>query len=543
MTGNTKRELSSFSIKKEYSWTDLYGNEYNYYKNPMKEAVSFVLLQELCERLAFYGLTPNLQTFLKEYLGYNDSSANSYISSFNSILYVTPLISAVISDTLLGLYYTIVVFSFVYMAGLALLTVSSVKSISQPWMVHVSLLFLIASGAGGIKSCVNVMGAQQFHPEHHKELITRFYTYFYAAINLGSIVGGIVTPILLEEAGFTASFAFPLAFFILATTLFILGNLMGRYVKPKPQGSAVLEILKVVVYSVKKCSLEKNKVSHGGKFEDSFIDDAKAVFMLLPMFTLIIPFCMAYNNMTTAFLTQAKKMDRNTFGWNMPPAMIQNVDPIAVVLSSFIVDTLLFPALRKHDRMPEPLVRFCIGSAFGAVALACALVVEYQIMSREIFSVSVWWQVPQFWMIALGEIFLMSTSYEVAFTYSPSSLKAVASAFNLCFFAIASALSAVLFSLCQSWLPDFDPAQPTVESYKNAHYDYYYYFLIGLCSVGSLGSLLALPYFKKVKKNSAERQAELDRTKGSSRPPSSSFAESSAASEGALRRRSIASMA
>lgn len=541
MSSTTKSAVSTTSLKKEYSWTDLYGNEYLYYKDPMREAVSFVLLQELCERLAFYGLTPNLQTFLKEYLGYTDSTANSYISSFNSILYVTPLISAVLSDTLLGLYYTIVIFSFVYMAGLALLTVSSVKSISQAWMVHLSLLVLIASGAGGIKSCVNVMGAQQFHPEHHRELITRFYTYFYAAINLGSIIGGIVTPILLEEAGFTASFAFPLAFFILATTLFIVGNLMDRYVKPKPQGSAVLQILKVVIYLVFRCSLEKNKVSRGGKFEDNFIDDAKAVFMLLPMFILIIPFCMAYNNMTTAFLTQAKKMNRDTFGWNMPPAMIQNVDPIAVVISSFVIDSLLFPFLRKHKVMPEPLVRFSIGSLFGAIALGCALVVEYEIKSKPLFTVSVWYQVPQFWMIALGEIFLMSTSYEVAFTYSPVSLKAVASAFNLCFFAIASALSAVLFSLCQSWLPDFDATKPTDGSHKDAHYDYYYYLLIGLCLLGSIAALLSVPYFNKVKKISAQRQTAVDRR---SRPSSSSsFGESVGATEGALRRRSVASMA
>ncbi|KAF4730748.1 hypothetical protein FOZ62_023345, partial [Perkinsus olseni] len=87
MSGDTERVLSTASIKKGYSWTDLYGNECFYYKDPMKGAIPFILLQELCERLACYGLTPNLQTFLKEYLGYTDTSANSYISSFNSILY------------------------------------------------------------------------------------------------------------------------------------------------------------------------------------------------------------------------------------------------------------------------------------------------------------------------------------------------------------------------------------------------------------------------------------------------------------------------
>ncbi|KAF4715371.1 hypothetical protein FOZ62_025448, partial [Perkinsus olseni] len=243
MAGSPSPSPAAATSDRPYSWTDVSGNVYRYYKHPMTKAVMFVLLQELCERLAFYGLTPNLQIFLKEYLGVNDAAANSYISTFNAILYVTPLLSAVISDTLLGLYLTILVFSFVYMAGLALLTLSTIHSISQP--------------------CVNVMGAQQFHPEEHKDLITRYYTYFYASINLGSIVGGIVTPILVESVSFTASFAFPLVAFVIATIVFIVGNLMGRYVKPKPQGSAVLEILKVIFFSLTRCSLEKNKESNG----------------------------------------------------------------------------------------------------------------------------------------------------------------------------------------------------------------------------------------------------------------------------------------
>lgn len=493
------------------SWTDPSGNVYHYYDNPMFKAVVFVLLQELCERLAFYGLTPNLQTFLKEFLGYTDTTANSYISSFNAILYVTPLISASLADTILGVYITILSFSLVYLCGFVLLTISSIPSVHQPWMIHTSLLVLIPLGGGGIKSCVNIMGAHQFHPEIHKSLITRYYTYFYASINLGAIVGGIVTPILLQEISFTASFLFPTIFFIIATIIFVGGGLMGRYVRPKPQGSAVIQIMKVGVASILKCSLEKNKESNGGKFKDGFIEDVKALLRLIPLFSLIIPFVMAYNNMTTAFLTQAQKMDRNTLGWQIPPAMMQNVDPIAVVVMSLVVDGVVYRLLRKHNKMPPVLGRFCIGCCWGALSLLCALIVELVVKSRPVFTVSIWAQVPQFWFIATGEIFLISTSYEIAFTHSPSSLKAVASAVNLCFFAISSALSAVLFDLAEPWLPNFLPDNPTRESVAGAHYDYYYLVLIGLCLFGAIASLLLLPYFNKVARKNAERQAEADK--------------------------------
>ncbi|KAF4683949.1 hypothetical protein FOZ60_008387 [Perkinsus olseni] len=494
---------------KPYTWVDRSGNVYHYFERPLLNACAFILMQEFCERLAFYGLIPNLQLFLKEYLGYTDSAADSYVSIFNAVLYITPLFAGIIADTLLGVYLTIVSFSGLYMLGLVLLTLSAIKSISQAWMVHLSLLVLITVGAGGIKACVNVMGAQQMHPEEHKNTITRFFTYFYASINLGGIIGGIAAPILVQEISFAASFVFPLIFFVVATTVFVTGDFLKRYVKAKPQGSAVLQVGKVAIYSVFKCSLENNKKSKGGKFEDEFIEDARVFFRLIPLFVLIVPFVMAYNNMTTTFLTQGLKMDRNTFGWNMPAALMQNVDPLAVIATSVIVDSVVFPFLRKRDKMPSVLVRFCIGSLFAALALVCALIVEYAVMSHAPFTVSIWWQIPQFAFIASGEVFLISTSYEVAYTHAPSQLKAVASAVNLCFNAIASVLSAVLFKIASGWLRDFDPKNAK-ESITSSHYDYYYYLLIGLALVGAVGSLAMVPYYHRIRNEQLSREKTED---------------------------------
>ncbi|KAF4652167.1 hypothetical protein FOL47_011236 [Perkinsus chesapeaki] len=486
------------SKRDSLSWTDASGNVYYYYQRPMMNAVIFILLQELCERLAFYGISPNAQTFLKEYLGYTDVQANSYIATFQAILYVTPLFAAVLADTVLGVYTTILSFSLLYMAGLVLLVVSSVKSISQPWMVHLSLLVLITIGGGGIKSCVNVMGAYQFHPEYHKDGITKYYTYFYASINVGSLIGGIATPIALQEANFTVALIIPLVAFFVATLSFVVGGLLGRFVKAKPQGSAVLKILQVMISSVRKCSLEKNKKSRGGQYDDGFIEDVKALLRLVPLFCLIIPFVIAYVNLSTAYLTQAQKMNRRTFNFEIPPALMVNVDPIAVVINSLIISSLLYPMLKKRGIVLPVLVRSFIGSKLGIVSLVCATIVELQIKSNPLFTVSIWWQVPQFWIVAAGEIFLISTSYEIAFTFSPSSLKAVASAVNLLFFAVGYALAGVIFQLCSPWLPDFDPRNPTVKSHKGAHYENFYAVLIALCFIGAIACLALIPYFKRV---------------------------------------------
>ncbi|KAF4664592.1 hypothetical protein FOZ61_004940 [Perkinsus olseni] len=503
----SRSSSGSADPRKPLAWTDPSGNTYHYFEHPFFNATIFVLSMEMCERLAFTGLLPNLKNFLNEFLDYDDSTAYSYISDFQAIMYFTPLIGAAIADTLLGLYKTIIIFAAIYMLGLLFVVLAAVPSISQPWMVHLGLMTLIGLGSGGIKSCVNVMGAQQFHPELHKSDITRYYTYFYASIQIGSIIGGIVTPLMVEGVSYFAAFCVPLAAFVVGFAIFLFASFTNRYVKPKPQGSAVVQVAKVIGSACMKCSLEKCKKSRGGKYEDSFIEDAKMLFRLVPLFCLIIPFMIAYQQMTTAWVTQGSKMNRDTFGWDIPVPLMQNVDPIAVALTSVVVDGALYPNLRRWGIMPSPLVRCAIGSFSGAVALVCSLIVEYVVMAHPVFTISIWWQVLQYWFIAVGEIFLVSTSYEIAFTNSPSSLKAVASAVNLLFFSIAGLISGALFNACSSWMPTFDPSDPTEDSVKGAHYDYFFILLAVISGIGGICALAMIPYYNKV---SRENQAHLE---------------------------------
>ncbi|KAF4753064.1 hypothetical protein FOZ62_017661 [Perkinsus olseni] len=187
----------------------------------------------------------------------------------------------------------------------------------------------------------------------------------------------------------------------------------------------------------------------------------------------------------------------------MPAQMMQNVDPIAVILTSVLVDTVLFPLLRRHNLMPSVLVRCCIGSLLGAASLLVALGVEYMVMSKPIFSVPIWWQIPQFWLIAAGEMISLRSSSSQLLSklhslHSPGPLKAVSSAMNLCFFSIANALSAVLFQVRSEWLPNFDVNNPSEEAVRGAHYDYYYLVLLALCVLRAVASLSLIPYFTKV---------------------------------------------
>ena len=130
------------------------------------------------------------------------------------------------------------------------------------------------------------------------------------------------------------------------------------------------------------------------------------------------------------------------------------------------------------------------------MSVMCAYAVERKIMASAIHTVSIWWQVPQFTCIAVAEIFLISTSYEVAFTFAPDALKAVVSAMNLLFFSLAGFLSGIFFVSFSDWMPNFDAADPT--TYQGSHYDYYYLVLAGVCGVGALACVGFRPYYRRL---------------------------------------------
>lgn len=475
---------SKIDEEKPYTWTDSFGNTYRYYRDPLMKVCSFILIQETCERLAFYGIQPTIKSFLRKSYGFGETAVCSFVGLFNGLTYIFALVSAILADTVLGTYLTIMIFSAVYMVGLVMLCIAAISFIDQLWMVYVALWVFLAVGAGGIKSCVSVLGAQQYSPVDHKDRITQFFTLFYASINVGALIGGIVVPTVAKNTdSYTIAYMIPTVAFAIATGVLLFGS--SRYVMMKPQGSAVVEIFKVIGASACNLSVSKCRKSQGGKYDDHFIDDAVSLFTLMPLFGLVIPFNICYNQIFMGFETQSTMMKSTIFGFDMAHELMVNVDPIAVIVGSLVIDNFIFPFLRKKNMMPTILYRFVVGFTFSTLANLCAMAVEFAIQGSAENTVSIWWQIPQFSFVAFGEIFVISTSYEVAFSKSPESLKTVASAFNLLGFAIAGFISTALIQATNGWT-------------SNSHWDYYYMVLASMSVVAGIVCFFSNAAFERI---------------------------------------------
>lgn len=91
---------------------------------------------------------------------------------------------------------------------------------------------LTAIGAGGIKPCISAFGGDQFMLPDQQDLLEKFFSIFYFAINAGSLCSVFVTPELRQSVHcFGDSSCFPLAFGMPAVLMLIS---MGSYAICKP---------------------------------------------------------------------------------------------------------------------------------------------------------------------------------------------------------------------------------------------------------------------------------------------------------------------
>ena len=133
-----------------------------------------VAVVEFCERFTFYGISGLFQNYIQRphdgslgrgALGMGQRAATGLNTFFQFWAYVTPILGAIIADQYLGRYNTILIFCFVYMAGLLILFATSLPMPLDNGSGiggFITAIIIIGLGTGGIKSNVAPLIADQY---------------------------------------------------------------------------------------------------------------------------------------------------------------------------------------------------------------------------------------------------------------------------------------------------------------------------------------------------------------------------------------------
>jgi proton-dependent oligopeptide transporter, POT family len=456
-----------------------HGEEYHYHLQPMFYSVIFILLVELLERFCFYGINYTQTAYLT---GAYDSDwnagmapvkASSLVSISTAVAYTMPFVGAYLADSLLGEYWSLIVgATCLYLPGLLIILASTVPHLLgetfNTTALSVGLLFLWPTGTGVVKSIVNVFGARQFHPLLQSSLIESYYVSFYMCINVGAILGGVAVPVVAQH-DVTLAYTFPVAMLALGVFLFLMGT--PRYVRHSPRGE-----------------LFSKKVSSNGA------DSTIGLATIFSISALVIPFNIAYSQMSTVFIIQGTAMQK-AFGF-IDAATMNNADAVAVLFFGYLVGSKVYPGLAERGIRIPTSYKFALGSLFGVASIGWAIFIEYKIRATYEATgdkLSIMWQALSYILIGAGEIFAVSAAYEVAFTSSPPDKKVLFSAVNLfCVGGLPSVLCVFLYFTCSSWFLNArgNASISKVSDYTTAHVDYYFWVLFVVAMLGVIINLL-----------------------------------------------------
>lgn len=546
---------------------DLHGNPCIKKKTGRWRACPYILANECCERLAYYGMSTNLVNYMKKFLNQGNTEAANNVTNWSGTCYITPLIGAFVADAYLGRYKTISSFMIVYIIGLTLLTMSAtVKGLkptchdgvcdptsAQTAVVFIAL-YLIALGTGGIKPCVSSFGADQFDEsdESEKESKSSFFNWFYFSINIGALIASSVLVWIQTNVGWGWGFGIPAVVMAVAVVSFFVGT--PRYRHQKPGGSPLTRIAQVLVASFRKSGVKvpadksllyelsdkesaiegSRKLEHTDQLkffdkaavetqEDKIkdqpspwslstvtqVEELKSIVRLLPIWATGIIFSTVYSQMSTMFVLQGNTLDPHMGPhFQIPAASLSIFDTISVIFWVPVYDRIVVPLARRftgHDRGFTQLTRMGIGlviSIFAMLAAGILEVVRLHIIARDnlydskgFLPMSIFWQVPQYFLIGCAEVFTFIGQLEFFYDQAPDAMRSMCSALSLTTNALGNYLSTLLVTVVTDittkngklgWIPD---------NLNRGHLDYFYWLLAILSLVNFLVYLLIAKWY------------------------------------------------
>ncbi|KAK4855634.1 hypothetical protein QYF36_009236 [Acer negundo] len=541
---------------------DYRGKPANKKKTGTWKACPFILGNECCERLAFYGMSSNLVRYFKHRLNQSSATATKSNQDWGGTCYITPLIGAFVADAYLGRYWTIAIFSIIYVFGMTFLTLTATLPGLRPTChgndncnateaqsaATFVALYLIALGTGGIKPCVSSYGADQFDDadEVEKKHKGSFFNWFYFSINIGALIASSVLVWVQDNVGWGWGFGIPAVAMAIAVAFFFSGTRLFR--NQKPGGSPLTRLCQVVVASIRKRRVEvpadksllyetadaESNIKGSRKLDHtkdlSFFDRAaietqsdhikesadrwrlctvtqveelKAIIRLLPIWATGIIFAAVYSQMSNLFVLQGERMNTHVghSSFKIPPAALSIFDTLSVIFWVPVYDRIIVPVTRKftgHKNGITQLQRMGIGLFISIISMISAAVLELirlRIVRKNNYyeldemPMTIFWQVPQYFLIGCAEVFTFIGQLEFFYEQAPDAMRSLCSALSLTTVALGNYLSALLVTIVTAisarngklgWIPN---------NLNRGHIDYFFW-LLAVMSVLNLGVFL-----------------------------------------------------
>jgi len=343
----------------------------------------YLFFTELWERFSYYGMRAILVLYMAAEtmeggLGWSTEEALGLYGTYTSLVYLTPLVGGWLADRYLGQRLSVFIGGALMIAGHFLMAFTAM------WAFYTALGLIIAGNGFFKPNIATIVGGLYKEGDSRRDAA---FTIFYMGVNIGAFLAPLICGWLASDYGWHYGFAaagvgmaIGQIVFGLAIKTKILGNVGAKPVR-ESKGS---------MQSKPKAPLSKEEI------------DRIIVIFVLALFVIFFwaGFEQAggYMNLYTEEYT-----NRNLFGFEIPAAWFQSLNPLFIILLAPIMSSLWIYLANRGKDLATP-TKMALGLVLLGVGFIFMVGSAMQQSGAQAMQSSMFWLVMAYFFHTVGEL-------------------------------------------------------------------------------------------------------------------------------------------
>ena len=380
---------------------------------------SFVVvwLIEMWERFGYYGMTAVVVLYMVQGLGFTDVRANLTFSAFVAMTYAGPAIGGYLGDKVIGTRRMAILGASMLAVGYGALAIREI-----PLFISLGIT-AVANGVFKANPANLVSKIYEGDPAKTDSA----FTMYYMAVNVGSTLSQILTPLFAVWFGWHSAFA-------LCSVGLMLGVINYAFMRRNlahvgsPPDFAPLDLKKFalvllgcaaamvfVILVIQSTDLARKIVIAAGVvalgifvllFVKGSSQEKKGVVAVLLLTVQCMVFFIFYAQMSTSLTLFAfRNVElRWLFGYSMPAGQVQVFNPIWIFILSPPLAWGYEYLARKRGGDLSVAAKYALG--FVTLAVSFFLLVFAGRIVGPTAKISMWWMVLSYGLLSLGELLI-----------------------------------------------------------------------------------------------------------------------------------------
>ncbi|KAG7522964.1 solute carrier family 15 member 5 [Solea senegalensis] len=426
------------------------------------QVIVCVLLVELCERFAFFGIVCNTILFCTVKLGYDNYLAATVNLCFVGASTLTPVLVGWFAETCFGRTKVLYLCAVLHFFGTAMLPVVAFPFedfyIDTHHMTHqldpreqqilfYTGLLAAALGIGGIRAILCPMGAYSLQGYNQHQLLS-FFNWFYWLVNLNSTVVFLGIAYIQQSVAKNLGFLIPFTSVLLAL---IAIHMMRNKLTYKPKrGGSLLTTLGVFLNSLKMCCLhyrhlsgdvaswlDRAKENNGGRYSETHVENVKVLAKLFPLYGLQLLYRACITQIPSGYYIQTMNSNLHLNDLLLPIGAMNVISILPLLFLAPLIEfvTTCFLSVEKTPLAPAKAIT--LGHACATLSVLMAGLSELlrktyplveQTLSGKVLQVSsmpCFQLAPQYILLGLAEALVTPACSLISFQLTPSHIRGI----------------------------------------------------------------------------------------------------------------------